>query len=41
MTRKRIQIIKGAITPVSRTLWPAASEKLEEAEDGITQMRNA
>ena len=41
MTRKRIQIIKGAIAPISRTLWSAASEKLQEAEDGITQMQNA
>jgi hypothetical protein len=41
MTRKRIQLVKGAIAPVSRTLWSAASEKLQEAENGITQMRNA
>jgi hypothetical protein len=41
MTRQRIQIVKGAITPVTRTLWSAATEKLQEAEDGIVQMRNA
>ena len=41
MTRKRIETVKGAIAPISRTLWFGASEKMHEAADALAQMRNA
>ena len=41
MTRKRIETVKGAIAPISRSLWFGASEKLHEAAAALAQMRNA
>lgn len=41
MARKQIQLVPGAIAPVSRPLWFSAFEKLDEAEQAIDQMRNA
>lgn len=41
MTRKKIQLVEGAIVPVIRSLWSAALEKLDESEQAIEQMRSA
>jgi hypothetical protein len=39
--RQKIEIEKGAIAPVKRTLWAAAIEKLQEAQAGFQQMNAA
>lgn len=41
MERRPMDIKKGAIRPVKRLTWAEACEKLDEAQVGITQMRNA
>ena len=41
MSRKKIEIEKGSIAPVQRTLWSAALEKRQEASAGLAQMASA
>lgn len=41
MNRKKIEIEKGSIAPVQRTLWSAAIEKLQEARAGLAQVSSA
>lgn len=41
MVRRKIEIAPGAIAPTARHLWSAATEKLHEAELGLSQMLNA
>ena len=41
MTRKKIELEKGGIQPISRGLWFSAAEKLSEAEGAIAAMRGA
>lgn len=41
MTRKRIELEKGGILPVTRGLWSSAAEKLREAEGAVVAMRGA
>lgn len=41
MTRKFIQLEKGAIAPTTRDIWDAAREKLGEAEAALAGMQNA
>jgi hypothetical protein len=41
MTRRKIEIAPGALAPIGRQLWAAATEKLQEADSGLLQMTNA
>jgi hypothetical protein len=41
LTRKKIELELGAILPVTRGLWVAAAEKLQEADQAVIQMREA
>lgn len=41
MSRRRIELEKGAIRPLNRAQWDRAKEKLHEAEHGLNEMKNA
>lgn len=39
--RGMVELAEGAVVPISRGLWQAASEKLSEAATGVAQMKHA